>query len=133
MGDQKTDLSIKLTHDNWNLWDHYVKSTIRCKNTYVAFRPMPVNPCALQQAAANATATPTLTVTPQPSPEELKAYCGELKDWEAVNNVVAGVILGLISEEVEHIINLEESAKDMYDKLKAKILKQLSRSSTYST
>ena len=72
----------------------------------------------------SATATPAVTVTPTPSSDELKAFCIELKEWKTMNNVAVGVILSSISNEVEHIIDPEESAKDMYNKLKAKILKQ---------
>jgi len=72
-------------------------------------------------------------VTTTPSAEELKMYREELKEWRTANNVVAGVILGSISVKVEHLINPEDSAKDMYDILKAEILKQSSGSSVYST
>src|SRR5258706_942420 len=137
MGDHKTNLSVKLTYTNWNLWDCYVKSTIRRKNAYVAFNPEPITLSAPQQVVqvvtGSAPATPSITVIPKPSAEEMKAYCEELKEWKTANNVTAGVILGSISEEVDHIVNPEESAKDVYDKLKAEILKQSSGSSAYST
>ena len=69
-------------------------------------------------------------VTPHPSAEELKTYREELKEWKTVNNIVAGVILRAISDDVQHVIDLEEPVKDMYDKLKAKIVKQSSGSCT---
>src|SRR5258706_1433828 len=50
-----------------------------------------------------------------------------------VNHVAAVYILGSISDEVEPLINPEDSAKDMYNILKAEILKQSSGSSAYST
>ena len=136
MSDHKIDSSVRLTYTNWNLWDCHIKSTIRHKNAYIAFDPKPVNPNALQQvvqaAASGTTTTPAVTVTIQPTAEELKTYREELKEWRTANNVVAGVILGSISEEVEHIIDPEDLAMGMYNKLKAKILKQSSGSSAYS-
>jgi len=81
----------------------------------------------------DATTTPSITVIPLPTAEELKMYHEELKEWKTVNNVAAGVILGVISDEVQHAINPEDSVKDMYDKLKAEILKQSSGSSANST
>ena len=141
MSNLKLNSSVKLDYSNWHLWEHYIKSTIHRKNAYVALDPKPINPRAPQvvQPAATATATapaaattPIITVTTVPTAEELKAYWEELKEWRAVNNVVAGVILGSISSEVEHIVDPEEPAKDMYDKLKAKILRQSSGSSAYS-
>ena len=78
--------------------------------------------------------TSTVTVTPvPPTAEELKMYYEELKEWRTANNVAAGVILSVISDDVQHIINLEEPAKSMYNKLKAKIVKQLSGSSANGT
>ena len=143
MSEQKTDSSVKLAYDNWNLWDRYIKSTIRRKNAYIAFDPEPVDPRVPQQAPqaapvppATTPATapvPAITVTAQPTAEELKTYREELKEWKTANNVAAGVILGSISEEVEHLVNPEDSAKKMYDKLKTEILKQSSGSSAYST
>ena len=59
-----------------------------------------------------------ITVTPRPMAEERKTYCKELKEWRVANNVAAGVILGTISVEVKHLVNPDEPAKDMYDKLK---------------
>jgi len=91
MGDHKTNLSVKLTYTNWNLWDCYVKSTIRRKNAYVAFNPEPITLSAPQQVVqvvtGSATATPSITVIPKPSAEEMKAYCEELKEWKTANNV----------------------------------------------
>ena len=136
MSEQKPVSSVKLGYDNWNLWDRYVKGTIRRKNAYVTFDLEPISPSAqpqVVQAASSATATPAVTVTTAPSSDELKAFRAELKEWKTANNVAAGVILSSISDEVEHIIDPEESAKDMYDKLKAEILKQSSGSSAYST
>src|SRR5258706_3060390 len=140
MSKQKTTSSVKLTFDNWTLWNCNIKSTIRHKNAYIVLDPKPANPHTKQQAIPMATvvtmsttATPAVAVTPQPTAEELKMYRDELKEWRSANNVVAGLILGLISNEVEHIINPEESTREMYDNLKVEILKQLSRSSAYST
>ncbi len=77
-------------------------------------------------------ATTTATITPQLSAEDIKMYHDELKEWKAANNVAAGVILSSILDEVEHVVDPEESAKDMYNKLKAEILKQSSGSSAFS-
>ena len=133
MSETKSDLSVKLAYDNWNLWDHYIKSTIHRKHAYITFDPKPVNLCAPQQVAqvvtAGTAATPAITSTVQPTAEELKTYCEELKEWKTVNNVMAGVILGSISKEVVHLVDLEDLAKEMYDTLKAKILRQSSGSS----
>src|SRR5258706_1266199 len=132
MSEQKINLSMKLTFDNWNLWDCHIKSTICRKNAYITFDPEPINPStpALQQtkpamtatATTSTTTTPVVMVTPNPTAEELKTYCEELKEWKTTNNVAAGVILGLISNEVKHIIDPKESARDMYVKLKNEVL-----------
>ena len=71
----------------------------------------------MQVAAGGVTTTPAIMVAIQPTDEEMKAYREELKEWKTANNVTAGVILGSISEEVEYIIDPEDSARDMYDKL----------------
>src|SRR5882757_7023247 len=55
----------------------------------------------------------------------------QLKEWKTANNVAAGVILGALSEEIKHIINPKESAKDMYNKLQAAVIKQSSGSSAF--
>ena len=137
MSEPKHDSAIKLNYNNWYLWDCYIKSTIRRKNAYVAFDPEPIDLCTVQQivpaTATTTTTTPTIMVVPQPSADELKTYCEELKEWKSANNVVAGVILGAISDDVQHIIDPEEPVKDMYNKLKAKIVKQSSGSSTNRT
>ena len=61
-----------------------------------------------------------ITVTPQLLAEELKTYREELKEWRVANNAAAGVsvILGTISAEVKHLVDPDEPAKGMYDKLK---------------
>jgi hypothetical protein len=138
MSEQKNDSIIKLGYDNWYLWDRYIKSTIRRKNAYIAFDPEPTDPRAAQTqvvpaATAGATATPRVTVTPVPSAEELKAYREELREWRTANNVAAGVILGALSDEVQYLIDPEEPAKSMYDKLQAEIVKQSSGSSANGT
>jgi len=137
MSEPKHNSAIKLNYNNWYLWDCYIKSTIHQKNAYVAFDPEPIDLRMVQQiipaTATSATTTPTIVVIPQPSADELKTYCEELKEWKMVNNVTAGVILGAISDDVQHIINLEEPAKDMYNKLKAKIVKQSSGSCANGT
>jgi len=137
MSESRNDESVKLGYDNWYLWDHQINSTIRRKNASVAFDPEPVNPRTTQQtttpAAAgdpNASSTPSTTAS-QPTAEELKTYCAELKEWKTVNNIVAGVILGTLSEEIKHVVNPKESAKSMYDKLEAVVIKQSSGSSAY--
>jgi len=68
------------------------------------------------------TTTQSVTVNPQPTTEELKAYRNELKEWRAANNMASGVILGSISNEVRHVIVLGDSAKEMYDKLRAEVV-----------
>ena len=143
MSNHKSNPPTRLTYTNWNLWERYVKSIIHCKNAYIVFDPMPIDPSAQQQvvqaattpssAAPGAAATiPTVTVAPAAMAEEMKVFCEEMKEWRVANNIMAGVILGSISEEVEYIINPEELAKDMYDKLRVEILKQSSGSSAYS-
>ena len=137
MSEPKHDSAIKLNYDNWYLWDRYIKSTIRRKNAYVAFDPEPIDPRTIQQVvlatATSAKTTPTVMVIPQASAGELKTYREEWKEWKTANNVAAGVILGAISDDVQHIIDPEEPAKDMYDKLKAEIVKQSSGSSADGT
>jgi len=134
MNNQKSNSTVRLTYGNWHPWDRYVKSTIRWKNAYITFDPKPINPCTQQQIVpAATTATPSVTVIPLPTPEEMKVYREELKEWKTANNVAAGVILGAIPDEVQHVINPEDSVKDMYDKLKTEILKQSSGSSANGT
>ena len=138
MSDQKGDSSIKLGYDNWYSWDRYITSTIRRKNAYIAFEPEPIDPRAAQNQVVPATttattATPSVTVTPVPSADDIKTYRDELKEWKVANNVAAGVILGTLSDEVQYIINPKESAKSMYDKLQAEIVKQSSGSSANGT
>jgi len=83
--------------------------------------------------APTAGTTPSVTVTLQLTTEELKTYCDDLKEWRAANNVAKGVILGSVSDEVRHVLVLGDSAKEMYDKLKAEVVKQSSGSSVYGT
>jgi len=83
--------------------------------------------------ATTATTTPTVMVVPQPSADKLKTYREELKEWKSANNVTAGVILGAILDDIQDIINPEEPAKDMYNKLKAEIVQQSSGSSANRT
>jgi hypothetical protein len=83
--------------------------------------------------ATSATLTLSVTVSPQTTTEESRTYHSELKEWNTVNNIMAGVILGSISDEVQYIINPREVAKDMYDKLKAEIVRQSSGSSANSS
>ena len=136
MSESKNDQYIKLTHNNWYLWDWHITSTIQQKNAYVTFDPQPVDPSTQQQvtppASTATTSTPSITATPQPTPEEMKLYCEELKEWRTVNNVAAGAILNSISDEVQHIINPKEPAKVMYDKLQAEVVKQSSGSSAHA-
>lgn len=163
MSDSKGEPAVKLGYDNWFEWDRYIKSTIRRKNAYVAFNPKPIDPRVQQganPAAAPAatpasvtattattsttataptapTATPTTpamaTSATAPSADEVKTYCNELKEWRAADNIAAGVILGTLSPEVQHVINPEESVKSMYDKLKAEVVRQSSGSSANGT
>src|SRR6266404_2010452 len=105
---------------------------------FITFDPKPINLNTAQTqvipaVAAGMTTTPSITITPAPSAEELKTYCEELREWKTANNVVAGVILGMLSDKVQYIIDLEEPAKSMYDKLQAEIIKQSSSSSTNGT
>jgi hypothetical protein len=138
MSEQKNDSIIKLGYDNWYLWDRHIKSIIRRKNAYIAFDPEPIDPRAAQNqvvpaATTGTTATPSVTITSVPSTEELKTYREELREWRTADNVAAGVILGALSDEVQYIINPEEPAKSMYDKLQAEIVKQSSSSSANGT
>jgi len=98
---------------------------------------MPVDPRAQQQvvptAVAGNTPTPSVTVNPQPTAEELKAYRDELKEWRAANNIAKGVILDSVSDEMRHVVVLGDSAREMYDKLRAEVVKQSSGSSAYGT
>src|SRR5258706_1219905 len=138
MSNSKNDQTIKLSYDNWYLWDHHINSTIRQKNASVALDPEPVDPRTTQQTTTVATAgTPSASgtsqpsTTPVPTADELKTYRDELKEWKTVNNIAAGVILGTLTEEIQHVIDLKESAKSMYDKLQAAVIKQSSGSSTF--
>ena len=129
MSESKNDQSIKLTYNNWHQWDRHITSTIRRKNAYIAFQPEPVDPRTQQQNIQTAsTTTPNITITSQPTTEELKVYYDRLEKWSTANEVAAGVILGSISDEVEHIVDPKEHAKAMYDKLQAEIIKQSSGS-----
>jgi hypothetical protein len=135
MSKLKSSHDIKLSYDNWHIWDCYIKSTIRCKNAYLAFDPEPVDPRTLPQVISPMTLSaslsiPSITVTCQPSAKELEMYHSELKAWKATNNITAGIILGTISDEVQYVIDLEDYAKIMYDKLRAEVVKQSSGSST---
>ena len=109
MSESKNEPAVKLTYDNWYLWDCYFTSTILQKNAKIALEPEPINPCIQQQittpAATGTTGTPSISVTPQPTAEELKVYCDELKEWKTVNNIACGIIIGTILDEIQHIIN----------------------------
>lgn len=128
---------MKLAYDNWYTWDVHIKGIIRRKNAYIAFDPEPTGLRTSQQVIPPTAGTSSnilsVAVTSQPTPEELKMYRKELKEWRTANNVAAGVILGTISEEVEHIIDPKDPAKVMYDKLKAEVAKQWSGSSANET
>ena len=133
MSEQRKDQLVVLNYSNWLLWEHYIKSSTCRKNTKFALNHLePIDPCMLQIIPATAT-TPAITVTPQPSAKELKAYREELEKWEVMNNIVAGVILGLLSAEVKHLVNPDKPAKAMYDCLKAMIVQHMSGSSVYRT
>lgn len=139
MSESRNDAAVKLTFGNWHLWDRYVISTIRRKNAYVAFDPEPTDPrnpapatTSATAAATTSTTAATSTTTLAPSADVLKTYREELKEWRVANNVAAGVILGSISDEVDHVIDPKDSAKSMYDKLEAEIVKHSSGSSAYS-
>jgi len=95
-------------------------STIRQKNAYLAFDPQPVDPRA-QQLVNPPSTTPSVTITPQPTSEELTTYREELKEWKAANYIAAGIILGAISDGLQHVIDSKDPAKVMYDKLKAEV------------
>src|SRR5258706_4849660 len=118
MSNSKNDQTIKLSYDNWYLWDHHINSTIRQKNASVALDPEPVDPRTTQQTTTVATAgTPSASgtsqpsTTPVPTADKLKTYQDELKEWKTANNIAAGVILGTLSEEIQHVIDPKESAK----------------------
>jgi len=73
--------------------------------------------------------TSSVTITPQPTSEELTTYREELKEWKAANNIAAGIILGAISDGLQHVIDLKDPAKVMYDKLKAEVAEVVKQSS----
>jgi hypothetical protein len=138
MSKPKSSHDIKLSYNNWHIWGCYIKSTIRHKNAYLTFNPEPVDPHTSPQAISLTTLLaslliPGITVTCQPSAKELETYHSELKEWKVANNIAAGVILGVISDEVQYVIDLEDHAKIMYDKLRAEVVKQLSGSSANGT
>jgi hypothetical protein len=137
MSELKSNQDIKLGYDNWHIWDRQIKSTIRRKNTYIAFDPEPTDPRNPKQVIPPTTSTsssmPSMTVTSQPSKEELQTYREELKEWKTAINVAAGVILGTISDEVQHVIDPEDPVNVMYNKLKAEVVKQSSGSSANGT
>ena len=93
----------------------------------------PRTPQQIVPTTSTASTGPTTTVITQPTAEELKAYREELKEWTVANNVAAGVIIGTLSAEVKHLVDPDEPAKDMYDRLKATIVQHLSGSSAYGT
>ena len=133
MSESKTTMSAKLTCDNWYLWDHHVKSVIRRKNAYIAFKPEPTDPRTTHQVIPPTTGTssnvPGVTATSGPTSEELKTYRDDLEKWTTADNVAAGVILGSISAMVKYVIDPEDSARVMYDKFKAEVTKHSSGSS----
>jgi len=138
MSDYKPDSCVKLGYENWQCWELYVQSAVFRKNAIVAFDPMPVDPQAQQQVIVPATVTgttttPSVTVNAQPTAEELKKYRDSLEKWCAANNITKGIILGLISTELRHVVSLGDSAKEMYDKLRAEVVKQSSGSSAFGT
>jgi len=138
MSDYKPDSYVRLGYKNWQCWELYVQSTMFQKNAIVAFDPMPVDPQMQQQVIVLATVmgttmTPSVMVNAQPTAEELKKYHDGLEKWCAANNITKGIILGSISTEVRHVVSLGDSAKEMYDKLRAEVVKQLSRSSAFGT
>ena len=137
MSESNNELLVKLSYDNWYIWDFQIKSTILQKNAYVAFDPEPVDPCAQQQVSpagsTGSTTIPSITVSHTPIAEELKAYCEEHKEWKTARNITAGVILGSISRELQHIITPDLPAKTMYNLLKAEVIKQSSGSSANAT
>ena len=132
MSESKTE-SIKLSFDNWYLWDHHIKSVIHHKNAYLAFKPEPTDPRTAWQVIPPTSGTssnvPGITVTSVPTSEELKTYQDNLEKWTAADNVAAGVILGSISTTVKYVIDPEDSARIMYDKLKAEVTRHSSGSS----
>jgi len=135
MSDYKPDSYVKLGYENWQCWELYVQSTVFRKNAIVTFDPMPVDPQVQQQVIVPATVTgtmttPSVTVNAQPMAEELKKYC---EKWCAANNITKGIILGSISTELRHVVSLGDSAKEMYDKLRAEVIKQSSGSSAFGT
>ena len=137
MSESNNEPLVKLSYDNWYIWDFQIKSTILRKNAYVAFDPEPVDPRAQQQVSpagsTGSTTIPSITVSHTPTAEELKAYCEEHKEWKMARNITAGVILGSISRELQHIITPDLPAKTMYNLLKAKVIKQSSGSSANAT
>jgi len=128
MSESESDHTIELNYDNWYLWDHHIISTILRKNAYLAFDPQPVDPRA-QQLVNPPSTTPSVTITPQPTSEELRTYCEELKEWKTANNIAAGIILGAISDGLQHVIDSKDPAKVMYDKLKAEVAEVVKQSS----
>ena len=132
MSESKTK-TIKLSFDNWYLWDHHIKSIIHQKNAYIAFKPKPTDLHTTQQVIPPTSGTssniPGITVTSRPTMEELKTYWDDLEKWMAADNVAAGVILSSISTTVKYVVDPEDSARVMYDKLKAEVARHSSGSS----
>ena len=107
---------VKLSYDNWYIWDFQIKSTILRKNAYVAFDPEPVNPCAQQQVSpagsTGSTTIPSITVSHTPTAEELKTYCKEHKEWKTARNITAGVITWFDIEGVTAYNHSRPTSKD---------------------
>jgi len=138
MSKYKLDPYVRLGYENWQCWELYIQSAVLWKNAIIMFDPMPVNPQMQQQViilatVAGTTTTPSITVNTQLTAEELKMYCDGLEKWRSANNIVKGVILGSVSNEVHHIVTLGDLAKEMYDKLRAEVIKQSSGSSAFGT
>jgi len=138
MSEYKLDSYVRLGYENWQCWELYVQSAVLRKNAIIMFDPMPVDPQTQQQViipatVAGTTTTPSVMVNTQPTAEELKTYRDGLEKWRSANNIAKGVILGSVSNEVRHVVTLGDSAKEMYNKLRAEVIKQSSGSSAFGT
>lgn len=79
------------------------------------------------------TGTSQGTVATVPTSDEIKAFQTAMEKWAAANEVAGGMILGLLSTNIELLVNLDKLASVMYNKLKAHMLKQSSGTSALDT
>ena len=132
MNELRKERVVILSCNNWYSWDRYIKGAIRRKNAYDALNPPPVDPRIATTTPAGAAATAGTsqgTAPATPTDDEIKIYRAALEKWNSANDVAVGVILGSISASVELVVDPDEPASVMYNKLKAHALKQSSGTS----